>query len=142
MQALVNHLRISIFATIMILGLSNGWAEKIDTLRYRQLPGYPFVYVSDAYVSTPPAISDSLFDMVARGIRFRVNRTELLEDDPFITLYNDSLVPLLKQQNLVLRQVFVKGAASPEGPYWNNIRLSRERTKRLIEFLKKRGVSI
>ena len=60
----------------MFLGLSHGWAENVDTLRYRQLPGYPFVYVSDAYVSTPPAISDSLFDMVARGIRFRVNRTD------------------------------------------------------------------
>ena len=74
-------------------------------------------------------------DVIARGIRFRVNRTELLQDDPFIPLYNDSLVPWLKKNNLVLREVYVKGAASPEGPYLNNVRLSRERTKRLIEFL-------
>ena len=106
-----------------------------DTLLYKQLPDYPFVFVSDSIVTSPPVITDSLFDMIARGIRFQVNRTELLKGDPFITLYNDSLVPWLKENNLILREVFVKGAASPEGPYDNNVRLSRERTKRLIEFL-------
>ena len=121
---------------LLCLGHLHVGAQTPDTLLYKQLPGYPFVYISDAYVSKPPVITDSLFDMVARGIRFRVNRTELLKDDPFISLYNDSLVPLLKEKNLILREVYVKGAASPEGPYWNNVRLSRERTKRLIEFLK------
>ena len=110
-------------------------AQTPDTLLYKQLKKYPFVYVSDSTVTQPPVITDSLFDMVARGIRFQVNRTELQKDDPFITLYNDSLTPWLKENNLTLRQVFVKGAASPEGPYDNNVRLSRERTKRLIEFL-------
>ena len=102
---------------------------------YRQLPDYPFVFVSDSMVTTPPVICDSLFDEIARGLRFEVNRTEIKKDDPFISLYNDSLLPWVKKHHLVLREVFVKGAASPEGPYDNNVRLSRERTKRLIEFL-------
>ena len=116
-------------------GQSSALAQMPDSSLYKQLPKYPFVFVSDSIVTSPPVITDSLFDIVARGIRFRVNRTELLNDDPFIPLYNDSLVPWLKQNNLVLREVFVRGAASPEGPYDNNVRLSRERTKRLIEFL-------
>ena len=102
---------------------------------YRQLPNYPFVFVSDSMITSPPVISDSLFDEIARGIKFEVNRTEIKKDDPFISLYNDSLLPLVKKNNLVLREVFVKGAASPEGPFDNNVRLSCERTKRLIEFL-------
>lgn len=110
-------------------------AHKPDSLLYRQLADYPFVFVSDSIVTTPPVITDSLFDEIARGIRFQVNRTELQAADPFISLYNDSLVPWLKDNNLILREIYVKGAASPEGPYDNNVRLSRERTKRLIEFL-------
>ena len=114
---------------------SSALAQKPDSLLYKQLADYPFVFVSDSIVTSPPVITDSLFDMIARGIRFQVNRTELQKGDPFITLYNDSLVPWLKENNLILREIFVKGAASPEGPYDNNVRLSRERTKRLIEFL-------
>lgn len=110
-------------------------AHKPDSLLYRQLADYPFVFVSGSHVTTPPVITDSLFDEIARGIRFQVNRTDLQAADPFISLYNDSLVPWLKDNNLILREIYVKGAASPEGPYDNNVRLSRERTKRLIEFL-------
>ena len=84
-------------------------AQTPDTLLYKQLKKYPFVYVSDSTVTQPPVITDSLFDMVARGIRFQVNRTELQKDDPFITLYNDSLAPWLKENNLTLRQATPKG---------------------------------
>lgn len=119
----------------MILSQSAVLAQKPDSMLYKQLADYPFVFVSDSIVTSPPVISDSLFDVIARGIHFKVNRAELLKDDPFIKLYNDSLVPWLKENNLILREIFVKGAASPEGPYDNNVRLSRERTKRLIEFL-------
>lgn len=103
--------------------------------RYNQLSDFPFVFVSDETVVTPPVISDSLFDAVSRGIRFKVNKTEIQSNDPFITLYRDELVPWLKSQDMELRQVYVKGASSPEGPYQNNVRLSRERTARLIDFL-------
>lgn len=119
----------------MILSQSAVLAQKPDSMLYKQLADYPFVFVSDSIVTSPPVISDSLFDVIARGIHFKVNRTELLKDDPFIKLYNDSLVPWLKENNLILREIFVKGAASPEGPYDNNVRLSCGRTQRLIEFL-------
>ena len=128
-------LRSFLCAIFIVLVHASALAHKPDSLLYRQLADYPFVFVSDSIVTTPPVITDSLFDEIARGIRFQVNRTELQAADPFISLYNDSLVPGLKDNNLILREIYVKGAASPEGPYDNNVRLSRERTKRLIEFL-------
>ena len=128
-------LRSFLCAIFIVLVHASALAHKPDSLLYRQLADYPFVFVSDSIVTTPPVITDSLFDEIARGIRFQVNRTELQAADPFISLYNDRLVPWLKDNNLILREIYVKGAASPEGPYDNNVRLSRERTKRLIEFL-------
>lgn len=128
-------LRSFLCAIFIVWVHASALAHKPDSLLYKQLVDYPFVFVSDSIVTTPPVITDSLFDEIARGIRFQVNRTELQAADPFISLYNDSLVPWLKDNNLILREIYVKGAASPEGPYDNNVRLSRERTKRLIEFL-------
>ncbi len=100
-----------------------------------QLSNFPFVFISEESINTPPEITDSLFDAVSRGIRFKVNSSELQVTDPFITLYREQLVPWLKSHDMELRQVYVKGAASPEGSYKNNVRLSRERTNRLIQFL-------
>jgi len=111
------------------------FAQVPDARVYQQMEEFPFVIVSEDCTLPPPEISDSLFDAAARGIRFRVNRTELQPNDPFIPLYNERLVPWLKQHDMQLRQVYVKGAASPEGPYQNNVRLSRARTQRLIDFL-------
>ncbi len=112
-------------------------AQITDNQNYRQLSEFPFVFVSDETVHVPPVINDSLFDVASRGIRFKVNRTDIQASDPFIPLYCEKLVPWLKSQDMQLRQVYVKGAASPEGPYQNNVRLSRERTRRLIDFLNK-----
>ncbi|MCR4918734.1 MAG: DUF3575 domain-containing protein [Prevotella sp.] len=110
-------------------------AQGLDGAVYHQLKDFPFVIVSDDYVATPPTVSDSLFDAAAVGLRFKVNRTELQPTDPFIPLFRERLLPWLKTQDMELRQVYVKGAASPEGPYQNNVRLSRGRTARLIEFI-------
>ncbi len=110
-------------------------AQSSNNESYYQLSDYPFVFISDDKVATAPVISDSLYDAVARGIRFQVNKTDIQSSDPFIRLYREKLVPWLRSQDMELRQVYVKGAASPEGPYQNNVRLSRERTRRLIEFL-------
>lgn len=111
-------------------------AQSGEMMEYHQLQECPFVYVAESFTTVPPQISDSLFDQVARGLRFKVNRTELMSDDPFVAYFNDTLVPLLQKMDLVLCGVIVKGAASPEGPYDNNVRLSRERTRRLIDFLR------
>jgi len=127
--------RLIFLTNLLIITIIQMVAQPSDSKQYHQLSDYPFVIVSEEAVTTPPEISDSLFDAAARGIRFRVNSSELQSSDPFIPLYRSQLVPWLKSQDMELRQVFVKGAASPDGPYENNVRLSRERTRRLIELL-------
>lgn len=125
-----------LLTSILILAFLQVMAQMPDRRHYYQLPEFPFVLVSDNFVAIPPVVSDSLFDAASRGIRFKVNRTELQDNDPFIPLYREKLVPWLRSQDLQLRHLYVRGAASPEGPYDNNVRLSRERAKRLIDFLK------
>ncbi len=121
---------------MMIVVCSTLRAQAPDDSHY-QLSEFPFVFVSEQSINTPPDITDSLFDAYSRGIRFKVNSSELQSTEPFISLYCEKLVPWLKARDMELKQVFVKGAASPEGSYKNNVRLSRERTQKLIEFLSK-----
>jgi len=118
----------------IFLSLAHGVAQTPDRASFRALPGFPFVLISDEFTENPPEISDSLFDAAACGIRFQVNRTELQPTDPFIGTWNQ-LIPWLKSQEMQLGQVYIKGASSPEGPYQNNVRLSRGRTQRLVEFI-------
>ncbi len=129
---------LGIFITLvafLVMANLNTKAQSPNSGDYYQLSDFPFVFVSDKTTDVPFNISDSLFDAVAQGIRFKVNRTELQPSEPFVSLYRHQLVPWLKSHDMELRQVYVKGAASPEGPYNNNVRLSRERTQRLIQFM-------
>ena len=119
----------------LLLLISCAHVVRAQSQGYAALPGHPFVYVSSDMNAVVPTISDSLFNASARGVRFQVNRTELRPHDPFVTLYKKQIAPLLRDKGLVLRHIIVKGAASPEGPYDNNCRLSRERTQQLIAFL-------
>jgi len=105
---------------------------------FRQPAEFPFVLVSDSG-AVAPVISDSLFDQASRGIRFRVNKTYLIKDQPFISLYNDSLLSWANDNNLRLSKVYIRGAASPEGPYDNNKYLGKARAARLVEFLDRDG---
>ena len=102
---------------------------------FMPVPEFPFVYICDDKEAALPDISDSLFNASAQGIGFRVNRSELRADEPFIQLYQRQIAPMLRDKGLVLRRIIVRGAASPEGPYENNRRLSRERTQRLMQFI-------
>lgn len=134
MSTRVRQIAVSAFVFLAYMNFQ-GRAQSLDCKTYKQQKSYPFVLISEAGTDCPPIISDSLFNAISRGIHFRVNRTELLSTDPFVSLYNKELRPILKAHDMRLGQVFVRGAASPEGPYDNNIRLSKGRTKRLIEFL-------
>lgn len=118
-----------------------GYGQEQGDTGFRPISSLPFIYVADVLPDSVPQLSDSLFLAVARGLSFRVNRTELLPDDPFIRLYDEEIAPLLNEQNLCLYGIQVRGAASPEGPYDNNCRLARDRTLRLFEFLTARLVA-
>ena len=102
---------------------------------YQAVPDYPFVFICEDSIARPMAISDSTFNAIARGIRFKVNKTDIQPSDPFIKVYTSQIAPMLLSKELKLHRVMVRGAASPDGPYENNRRLGHERTTRLVEFL-------
>ena len=65
---------------------------------FMPVPEYPFVYICDDKEAALPDISDSLFNASAQGIGFRVNRSELRADEPFIQLYQRQIAPMLRDK--------------------------------------------
>lgn len=98
---------------------------------------FPFIILTKANSTKAPILSDAEFYNHSSGVIFKVNRTEIPADDHFMTLYRDSVLPMINERHLQLRNVFVRGAASPEGFYENNRRLGEGRTKALLEELKR-----
>lgn len=96
------------------------------------LDEYPFIIVTKDTVQNLPPMSDEDFYSSSVGVIFQVNRTEIRRDDPFFKLYHNVIVPVINSSNLQLRKVFIRGAASPEGPYANNHRLGRGRSQALL----------
>lgn len=121
--------------TALILAVCSNTASYAQNGQFEALPDYPFVYVSSDSTALLPLVSDSLFNASAEGIRFVVNRSELRPAEPFVDVYKNKIVPLLLDKGLVLRRIVIRGAASPEGPYANNLRLAKERTQRLVDFI-------
>lgn len=102
----------------------------LDNERYSVMAEYPFVIVSDYNEDEAPVMTDSLFNALAVGVRFQVNRTEINTNSDFFRTYHE-LLPFLQREGYQLRQLFLRGAASPEGSYENNRRLGQGRTAAL-----------
>lgn len=98
------------------------------------LDEYPFVIISDYSVTEAPELSDSLFNMLSVGVRFKVNRTDIDRQSDFFRTYRH-LLPSLLKKGYQMRSLFIRGAASPEGSYANNKRLGRERTANLSQMI-------
>lgn len=99
------------------------------------LPDYPFVIIADYGNNDDLQLSDSLFNALAVGVQFKVNRTDIEPDSEFRTIYRDQVLPLLFNSYLKLHKLYIRGAASPEGPYDNNRRLGIGRSKALYDFI-------
>ena len=125
--------RLALLLALMAAPFVSAFA--LDEGEFKPLSKYHFVYISSNRNADIPYPTDSLFNKYAQGIRFKVNRTELRPDDPFIRIYRNEIVPLLLDKGLVLRKILIKGAASPEGPYDNNVRLGKGRTRRMVELI-------
>lgn len=82
-------------------------------------------------------ISDSLYNEIAARYIFPVNISKLRHTDPLLDEIRDDIIPLTEAVNLRLVGIDIRGAASPEGPYWNNVRLSKERARALINYIDK-----
>lgn len=98
-------------------------------------PDYPFILISSDTVNQPPLIADKDFYELSTGVVFEVNKSDIRKNDAFLQLYLNKILPSINSKHLQLRKVFIRGAASPDGPYANNQRLGRKRTEALLEML-------
>lgn len=114
--------------------LTHELLSTIDTARYTILDDYPFVIISDYSETEAPELSDSLFNALAVGVRFKVNRSDVNQQSDFFRTYRQ-LLPFLQNKGYQMRCLFIRGAASPEGPYENNRRLGMERTANLAKMI-------
>lgn len=98
---------------------------------------YPFIIITKDSVTQAPQFTDEEFYSLSTSVIFKVNRTEVSSDDAFFSLYNDTICAIINKKHLQLRKIYIRGAASPEGPYLNNKRLGRGRSQFLLNALQK-----
>ena len=96
-----------------------------------------FFLVTSDTVMEAPKFSDEEFYRLSTSVVFKVNSTLVSPDDAFFRLYREELLPSVNARHLQLRKIYIRGAASPEGPYANNQRLSRGRSEALLRELKR-----
>lgn len=106
-----------------------------DMSDFRQTEEFPFVFVTECEKCDEGLITDSMFNILSRGIQFKLAKTDLNPNDPFLVDYVNEVLPFAKKKGWQLAKVIVRGAASPEGKYSFNQKLGRERTRKLVEFL-------
>lgn len=129
-----------IYCTLLVIG----WAlTAFAQIKSSQDPAnskksqYPFIIVTKDTVKNIPVFTDKEFYNNSTGIIFQVNKSDIHPNDPFLETYKKAIIPYINNEHLQLRKVFVRGAASPEGPYENNKRLGKERTSALLTELQK-----
>lgn len=88
--------------------------------------------------TTELTLDDTQFNAMATGIRFKVNRTEIDTTQEFFSIFNDQVIAYLRNQHFQIEKLFIRGAASPEGPYANNQRLGKGRTAALFHLIEQK----
>lgn len=88
-------------------------------------------------VASAQNISDSTVVSTFYAAIFNVNRTEIQSNDSTVIL--DSLLQVLRSAG---DDAYIVGraAASPEGPYWNNVRLANGRRMAMNSILARHGI--
>lgn len=126
---------LSIFFTIVAILLTpNAYAQNGT---YRHDVQYPFLIVSDDTTSQAPVFSDKEFYEYSASVQFEVSKSDISPNNPFLKLYNDVIIPAVNDRHLQLRKVFIRGAASPEGPYEFNRKLGKDRSMALLTELRR-----
>lgn len=108
------------------------WPQLKSLLRYPPLlqDEYPYIVISD----TIPVVSDSLFYLRSRGVLFKVNTLKILPGEHFADNFRE-LLPKLWGHGMQIKGAYIRGAASPEGAYYNNVWLGRNRALTLARML-------
>lgn len=84
------------------------------------------------------SLNDSTFEALAASTVFIVNKWGLRPQDPTVRMLEDDILPRLREEGMELIGICMRGAASPEGPYDNNVMLSRNRARSLATFVTER----
>ena len=103
-----------------------------DSSFYNQYPFVRFVNENDSLTLT----DEQFFDQAGKII-FPVNKTALPQNDSLLSELSTKVIPQMNKDSLELTRILLRGAASPEGPFWNNKSLGHGRANSLLEFLKK-----
>lgn len=136
MKAQLRSLLIAFTLLLLVFGSGSSAMAQNEARGFSKLDGYPFIFVSDESPSNVDLVlSDSLFNSIATGVQFVVNRTKVDTESSFFKMYRNELLPLLRREHLYPVKLFIRGAASPEGPYANNRRLGMGRTQNLLRIL-------
>lgn len=98
---------------------------------------HSFFYLTSDSVTDSPKFTDEEFYSKSTSVIFKVNSVEISPNDKFFDIYRNEILPAVNQRHLQLRKIFIRGAASPEGPYANNQRLARGRSAALLNLLKR-----
>lgn len=97
---------------------------------------YPFVQFVDK--DSAVSISDEKFYRVSGSIVFPVNKYALPTNSPVLRMLEDEVLPLINRDSLQLRQIMIRGAASPEGPLEFNRMLGDKRGQSFSDFISSR----
>lgn len=105
-----------------------------DSASYQR---YPYLRIIES-IDSVPMTDEDFFDN-AGSVVFPVNKTNLPSESPLLQELSDSVIPLLQRDSLQFVRIVLRGAASPEGPMWNNDKLSKKRVQALLDFLKQKS---
>lgn len=95
-----------------------------------------FMVITDEKAEAPK-FNDEEFYRISTSVIFKVNRTQINPDDEFYQVYRNQILPAVNARHLQLRKIYIRGAASPEGPYENNRRLAHGRSAALLDLLQR-----
>ena len=110
------------------------YSDTTETGRYNHFP-YIRIVSKDATITTP---SDEAFADSAAKIIFPVNKYSLPIHSTVLKELGDTVIPMLNSDSLTLRKIYLRGAASPEGPTQWNKTLGVRRAQSLLDFLTNR----
>lgn len=79
--------------------------------------------------------SDEEFFEKAGRVVFPVNEYRLPPDAPLLKQLEGEVLPAINREGYVLSQIYIRGAASPDGPYDYNKQLGEKRAKALTDFV-------
>ena len=128
--------RLFLLSIMMEAGCASAFAEAVVTHPVCQrlqadstaLDSIPYANITYTDESVPP-YSLAEFCEKAGTVIFKVNKTDIAPDNSFLNDLRNTLLPRIREKQLQLYRIELRGAASPEGPTNNNERLAVGRAK-------------